>query len=229
MSHRELQRIHERYQRRTVSYDPWSPWVYQSRHELERAMITALREAGMLPAGRRRLLDIGCGSGGNLLYFLRLGFAPENLVGCELQTSRAREARDVLPSATRVEAGDASSLVMADSSCDVVFQSLVFSSILDDALQVALADRMWRLVRPGGGVLWYDFTYNNPSNPDVRGVQQRRIRQLFPDATMRAWRVTLAPPISRRVCRIHPAAYSFCNALPFLRTHLLCWLAKAGR
>ncbi len=25
-----------------------------------------------------------------------------------------------------------------------------------------LLDRMWRWVKPGGGVLWYDFTFDNP-------------------------------------------------------------------
>jgi hypothetical protein len=35
-----------------------------------------------------------------------------------------------------------------------------------------------------GGGFWYDFTYNNPHNPDVRGVPVKRIRQLFPEAQM---------------------------------------------
>ena len=46
----------------------------------------------------------------------------------------------------------------------------VFPSILDDSFQQKLADRMWALTKPGGGILWYDFIYNNPRNPDVRGV-----------------------------------------------------------
>jgi hypothetical protein len=41
-----------------------------------------------------------------------------------------------------------------------------------------------------------------------------------------ARRVTLAPPISRRLTRVHPGLYGVINALPFLRTHLLCWIAK---
>jgi hypothetical protein len=75
-------------------------------------------------------------------------------------------------------------------------------------------------------VLWYDFTVDNPRNPDVRGVPLARIRRLFPDATVRAQRITLAPPIARAVTRIHPALYTLFNTLPLLRTHLLCWLAK---
>jgi len=85
---------------------------------------------------------------------------------------------------------------------------------------------MWELTKRGGGVLWYDFIYDNPENPDVRGVPIRRIRELFPEGRMRYWRLTLAPPIARRVCRIHPCLYYVFNVFPFLRTHVLCWIAK---
>ena len=105
-------------------------------------------------------------------------------------------------------------------------QSTVFSSLLDDAFQQRLADAMWRWTKPGGAVLWYDFTVNNPSNPDVRGVPLARVRELFPQGRITTRRVTLAPPLSRLVCRVHPAAYGLFNALPWLRTHVLCWIAK---
>ena len=61
-----------------------------------------------------------------------------------------------------------------------------------------LADRMWHWVRPGGAVLWYDFAVDNPRNQHVRGVPMARVRALFPEATVQARRVTLAPPLVRR-------------------------------
>ena len=66
-------------------------------------------------------------------------------------------------------------------------------------------------------MLWYDFTYDNPSNPDVRGVPLRRVKQLFPAGRIKWKRVTLAPPLARRVVRIHPSLYAICNAVPFFR------------
>ena len=39
-------------------------------------------------------------------------------------------------------------------------------------------------------------------------------------------RLTLAPPISRRVTKVHPALYTLFNLLPFLRTHVLGWIKK---
>jgi hypothetical protein len=122
--------------------------------------------------------------------------------------------------------GDALVLSPPPASVDILLQSTVFSSLLDDAFQQRLAAAMWAAVKPGGGVLWYDFTVNNPRNQDVRGVPLSRVRQLFPQARISAQKLTLAPPVARAVVRVHPALYTLCNAVPLLRTHVLCWLAK---
>jgi hypothetical protein len=122
--------------------------------------------------------------------------------------------------------GHRTGLDLPAGSQDIVLVSTVFSSLLDDAFQQRLADRIWHWTRPGGGVLWYDFTVDNPRNPDVRGMPLRRVRQLFPKAVVEASRVTLAPPIARVVSRWHPGLYTLFNAVPMLRTHVLAWLAK---
>ncbi len=222
----EVSRIKHSYDRRTTTYDPCSAWVYQTRLELEQALIETLRRAKMLPLTQRSLLEIGCGSGNNLLQFLRLGIEPEQLVGCELLEQRAVEARRRVPPSTKVLCGDAREVEFGQQTFDIVYQSLVFSSILDADFQRQLAQRLWSLVRPGGGVLWYDFTFDNPGNPDVAGVPVARVRQLFPQAQMEYRRVTLAPPISRAVTRWHPAMYRLFNSFPLLRTDVVCWLGK---
>jgi len=221
----------ERYARRKAlnedgRYSMLSPAVYMGQHEKERALIHWLSRSGLLPLHNKRLLEVGCGSAGNLIDLMRLGFRPENLVGNELLEDRATEARARLPAATRLLVGDAAALDFGGEQFDVVYQSTVFTSILDDAFQARLAAKMWALAKLGGGVLWYDFTFNNPYNPDVRGVPLRRVRELFPQGRICAKRLTLAPPISRRVVRVHPSMYHVFNALPMLRTHLLCWIQK---
>ena len=224
----ETSRIKDSYDRRTTTYDPCSPWVYQTRLELERALIETLRRAKVLPLTQRSLLEVGCGSGNNLLQFLRLGIEPERLVGCELIEQRVAEARRRVPAATHILCGDALQMDFGQQTYDIVYQSLVFSSILDADFQRQLAARIWTLVRPGGGVLWYDFTFDNPRNRDVAGVPIARVRELFPQARMEYRRVTLAPPISRLVSGWHPALYSVFNSIPWLRTHVVCWLGKPG-
>jgi hypothetical protein len=157
---------------------------------------------------------------------LRLGFQPENLVGNELLPQRAELARSVVPAALPIIQGDAAELEFPVGAFDIVYQSVVFTSILDRAFQLRLARRMWRWVAPGGGVLWYDFLYDNPRNPDVAGIPVRRIRGLFPAGELRSWKITLAPPIARAVTRIHPMLYPLLNSIPLLRTHILCWIRK---
>jgi SAM-dependent methyltransferase len=228
----ELDRVAERYARRPHEqgpmdrYSPLRPDVWQLLHERQRAILRGLARMGYTDLSELRLMEVGCGAGGNLLEFLRLGFAPGHLMGCELLPKRLAVARERLPAAVQLTQGDAGALPVAPGSLDLVFVATVFSSLLDDAVQSYLAEALWRWLRPGGAVLWYDFAMDNPANPDVRGVPLRRVRQLFPQGRMRAERITLAPPIARRVCALHPALYPVFNAVPWLRSHRLAWIVK---
>jgi SAM-dependent methyltransferase len=223
--------VRERYARRESQAFDWryqllNPSVWQSVQERQRATLRLLADLGWRDLSTRRVLEVGCGSGGNLLEFLRDGFDPVHLRGIELLEDRYVQARQRLPAAVNLMLGDACEAVVPAASQDVVLQSTVFSSLLDDTFQQRLADTMWRWVRPGGGVLWYDFMVGNPRNPDVCGMPLNRVRALFPQGRVRAKRITLAPPIARRVTRVHPSLYIVFNAVPLLRTHLLAWIEK---
>lgn len=222
----EVQRIRDSYRRRTQTYDPWEPWIVSTREERERRFIEVLRAAGMFPPYDRTLLDVGCGTGSNLLFFLRLGFVPENLHGIDLLTDRVDAARALLPRQVTVAPSEASAYEGAPNAFDIAFQSMLFSSVLDVEMRQRIADNMWRMVRPGGGVLWYDFTWSNPQNPDVRGVPVSEIARLFPRGRLMRTRATLAPPIARIVGRYCPRAYGVINILPLLRTHVVAWIEK---
>lgn len=227
----ETDLIKTRYDKRKMAigddrYAYMNPSVYMAQQEKERVLISLLKVIGWSDVAEKRALEVGCGSGGNLQTLMRLGFDPANLVGNELLVDRYEFARKSLPMATKLILGDASKLDLPEKSFDMVMQSTVFTSIIDDAFQHQLADSMWRLLKPGGGILWYDFTYDNPRNSDVRGVPLSRVKELFPGAKCLHRRVSLAPPISRRVCKLHPQLYTLFNSMFFLRTHILCWLKK---
>jgi SAM-dependent methyltransferase len=229
----EVVEVRARYGRRQV--DVWrdhalNPAVLLSVQERQRAIAGLFARLGWLDLASVRLLEVGCGTGCNLLDFLRLGFRPDHLQGIELLTASVEWARRDLPPSVQIILGDAAGAAgsrVADASLDIVFQSTVFTSLLDDEYQQRLADRMWRWVRPGGGILWYDFTWNNPRNPDVRGVSVARIRELFPSGKLRVRRLTLAPPIARAVTRVHPMLYAAVNTCVWLRTHVLVWVEKS--
>lgn len=229
----ESENIRLRYEKRNIPkfhhlYSPLQAAVYLGMQEKERAIIRWINRFGIEPLENKRVLEIGCGSGSNLLDLIRLGFHPKNIVGNELQEERANIARNRLPAATKIILGDAADIDIPGGPFDIVLQSTVFTSILDAHFQRRLADKMWGLTKVGGGVLWYDFVYDNPRNPDVRGVPLRQVKALFPKAKIHHWRLTLAPPISRLVTRFHPSMYTLFNAFPFLRTHILCWIEKTS-
>ena len=226
--HDEARAVAARYARRraTDRYSMLNRDVWLTVQERQRAMLRLFERLGWNDLSSRRVLEVGCGSGGNLLELLRIGFTPRNLAGIELLPERFAHAMQTLPAGVVLMQGDASLVQLPDESEDIVMQSTVFSSLLDAPFQWRLAQAMWRWVRPGGGVLWYDFTVDNPHNRDVRGVPVARIRELFPDGRLRWQRITLAPPLARAVCKVHPALYAVLNALPLLRTHVLAWIEK---
>lgn len=225
----EAEAVRDRYARRDTRdarYHPLNPAALLARQERERAIVRLFARHGVSDPGALRLLEVGCGDGGVLLDLLRLGFQPERVAGIELLPERHAMARQRLPGAVTLWVGDATALDPGAGEWDVVVASTVFSSLLDDAFQQRLADAMWAWLRPGGAVLWVDFSVDNPRNPDVRGVPLSRLRALFPQGRVDARRITLAPPLARLLCRVHPALATLFNLLPLLRTHRLAWIEK---
>jgi SAM-dependent methyltransferase len=221
----ELDAIAQRYARRDAGdrYSLLRPEVWQMWQERQRELLKLLAKRQGHPA-EWHATEVGCGAGGNLLDLLRLGLLPAHLTGIELLPERLITARAALPEGVRLMAGDASTADVAPASQDLVLQSTVFSSILDNALQQRVADAMWSWLKPGGAIVWYDFTVNNPRNPDVRGVPLSRVHELFPHGQSTARRVTLAPPLARAL----PSAYALLNLIPWLRTHRLVLIEKVG-
>lgn len=225
----EPRAVADRYARRDTAagegrYSLFDAAAQQAQQERLRALVSLWRAHGWTTLAQRSLLEVGCGSGGNLQDLLRLGAEPTRLAGLELLPERAAAARAVLPQVVRIVEGDALAADIAPQSQHAVLAFTVFSSLLDDAFQQRLAEAMWRWVAPGGGVLWYDFAVDNPRNPDVRGVPLSRVKALFPEARFAVKRVTLAPPIARRLPAALIGAASAC--LWPLRTHRLVWAVK---
>lgn len=187
-----------------------------------------LYDAAAFPSATSTCLEIGFGPMGWLADLIAWGVPEENLYGIELETSRVREVQRILPLANLL-VGDATCLPWPDSTFDLVITSTVFTSILSSDVRQMAAKEISRVIVPGGALLWHDFAFNNPRNPNVRGIKRPEIKELFPEMSGRIRSVTLAPPIARRVVPFSWSLATILEALPFLRTHLLGVLQKPGR
>lgn len=189
------------------------------RHSIERALADLLP----FPLADRTALDVGCGGGQWLADLETFGAARERLAGLDRVPERAARARERMPGAD-VREGDASALPWEDGSFDLVVQSMMFSSILDQGVRVAAAKEMARVLAPGGAILSYDFFVRSPGNEGTRPLGKRELRELFPGFDLRWRRTTLAPPLVRvLVPRLRPAATAL-QGVRILDTHALALL-----
>ena len=97
------------------------------------------------------------------LELLRAGFRLSICAGIELLSVMPRSAL-VLPAGVIAASGDdACAAPLPKPAPTAILQSTV-PSLLDDASSSVCGHRCgW--VQPGGAVLWYDFTWNNPRRP----------------------------------------------------------------
>jgi ubiquinone/menaquinone biosynthesis C-methylase UbiE len=205
------------------SFDPAHQLVCQER---ERQMLQLLAHHGWKDLREARILEIGCGTGAWLRQFIQWGARPENILGVDLLPARIAEASRLCPSGVILKCADARHVEAPDQSRDLILQSTVFTSVLDTNMRVQLAREMLRLLKHKGLILWYDFHVNNPRNPDVRGVTRREIHKLFPGCRIFLKRLTLAPPLGRRVARISTALYRTLSCFKPACTHYLGVIQK---
>lgn len=187
-------------------------------------IVALLGEVGLTDLSKQRILELGCGSGGVVNEFLTLGAAPANLVGVDLLFDRLRVAKSLLLDGLWVTA-NGQHLPFPAGSFDLELQFTAFSSILDPATRQDMASEMLRLLKPGGGILWYDFIWN-PLNPQTEGLPLAQVKKLFPGTLLTPRRVTLVPPLARLLLpRFQPLANSL-TCHKFLNSHLLIWIKK---
>ena len=224
----EERRIREAYARRRSGslYSRFNRAYLFMVQEREQCFLGLLARYGFAQLKTKKILEIGCGNGDLLRDFIKWGARPNHLFGVELMAERVAEAISVCPKAVKICRGNAASLQFPDEIFDLVLQSTVFTSVLDRDTKAQMAAEMCRVLKPSGLILWYDYHMNNPQNPDVRGVKLREIETLFPKCEIRMRRITLAPPIARRLVSYSWLLCYFLSKIPWLCTHYIGVIRK---
>jgi len=225
-----IARAFRAYKDSDAAHGRWSPANRGNQaalREREDATRRLLGAHGLIPLGATRVLEVGCGSGGELARLLDMGAEASRLVGVDILADRI-EAGHALHPDLDLRAMNAERLDLQDSEFDLVMAITLFSSILDRDMARRVAQEITRVLKPGGRLLWYDFRYSNPRNPDVRGVTANDVHALFPSMRGELTAITLLPPLSRRLGPLTPVLYPALSMVPRLRTHLLGILQRGA-
>lgn len=205
----------ERWQRKR---DPTNPGFSQLQRERWRKIADIL-DTQFHGAAAPRVVDVGCGAGGDLAHIAKLLPGAE-LFGVDLSEARVEAARLAVPDAT-LWVQDGEVLPFPDRSVQVVLLSTVLSSILDLATRRRVAAEAYRVISDDGILLVYDIRLPSLANPNVRRIGKRQLRALLPAARIRSHPITLLPPLARSICRIWPGLYQPLALVRPLRGHYL--------
>ena len=227
----ELDRIRKAYrnysqigitQKKWTSTNPGNQIIWQ---ECKNKMKEILEAHGFFPLTHHRILDIGCGSGRVLETFRQWGASPNNLYGVDLRNKCIEKSKREFPEFTFL-VGNAERLNFKDHTFDLVLLFTVFSSILDNRMAFNIAKEINRILITNGAIIWYDFRFNNPINLNVRKMTKKNIQSFFPNFNNYSFKITVLPPLARRLGRYTHLLYPKLAAVPFLLTHYLSILKK---
>ncbi len=157
-SNGELERVWKEYSRRDALglskiYIYTNPAYLFHIQEREWAILQLLKKEG-IELKNLSVLDVGCGAGHVLHRFVEFG--ARNVTGIDLMRSRIQTAKERYPHLRLVQ-GNAAQLPYREESFDLVMQFMCLSSIRDPSMREQIADEMWRVLRPGGSILFYDL------------------------------------------------------------------------
>ena len=143
--------------------------------------------ARMLLGGNppRRILEYGCGTGGNLPH-LQGAFPDAAVSGCDISEKSLEEAARIAPTATLYHLGCDP---LPESAFDLVFVACVLHHVPGPARSTVLA-AMATALAPGGRLLVFE---HNPANPLTRRIVAR--------CPFDVGVTLLAPPEAEGLCR----------------------------
>jgi tellurite methyltransferase len=132
-----------------------------------------------------RLLDAGCGSGRNLVYFLKSAYEVFAVDESDQAIERLRQLAATLAPHLPQEnfkSGPVESMRFENTTFDVVLSSAVLHFARDDQHWMAMVEEMWRVLKPAG-IFFARLASTIGIEDQVRLIEGRRYR--LPDGSDR--------------------------------------------
>jgi cyclopropane fatty-acyl-phospholipid synthase-like methyltransferase len=168
------------------TYDPDMADLYEAAYlegsppwDIGRAQpaLVSLLEAGRITG---RVIDIGCGTGENAIYFAMAGL---DVVGVDGSLEAIRQAREKAWKrgvSVQFDVADVLDLGEQRQGFDTVTDSGVFH-VFDDVDRPRYAQSVRGVIRPEGHLFLLCFSDREPGNWGPRRVTQRELRETFTD------------------------------------------------
>jgi cyclopropane fatty-acyl-phospholipid synthase-like methyltransferase len=167
--------------------------------------IVMLAETGQITGS---VLDVGCGTGENVLYLAERGFAASGVDGAPTAIKKAQAKAKGRGLNASFEVGDALDLSVPKRLYDTVIDSGLFH-VFSDQDRTRFAESLRRVIRLGGVYFLMCFSDQQPGDWGPRRVTQAEIHSVFSDG----WRVN----------QIQPSAFETNEG------HADAWLASISR
>ena len=148
--------------------------------------IMRLAETGQITGS---VLDVGCGTGENVLYLAERGFAASGVDGAPSAIRKARAKAKQRGLNASFEVSDALNLSVPERPFDTVIDSGLFH-VFPDEDRLRFAGSLGRVVRLGGTYFLMCFSDQQPGEWGPRRVTQAEIRSVFSDG----WHVNYIQP-----------------------------------
>jgi ubiquinone/menaquinone biosynthesis C-methylase UbiE len=141
-----------------TAWSPFSEIEVEHRSQQLLSFGSLMRKVGRSDLAGWSILDVGCGRGRLLRSFLDSGADAKDLFGVDLNENYVEEAKRISPG-IQFATANGITLEFPDASFDLVTQYVVFSSIALPELRQQLAGEMWRVLKPGGYIFWWDMRH----------------------------------------------------------------------
>ena len=176
----EKPQLEKRWEDNSYVYSLRNPAGFYTHWRLQQSFVRLLNKNDIV-LSNKKMLDIGCGTGGWLRFFSELRGSSSGLIGCDIVSHRIEKARAVNPGMEFI-LGDAAALPFNDSSFDIVTQFDTFEHFLDEETLTKASSEVSRVLKDSGLLIWFDLLpFALGSDPINRGFSLKQIESLFPE------------------------------------------------